>query len=152
MWHFGQDEGNATTVLGVVAPVLPAVVGVSLGYYTGAKTGQATTETAAAQGQATTSAAVAQGQQAAQTAARDATQRFAEQAEPIVLELERRMENVLRPIEHGLVSPSGVRAFTVMPDTMEQPLVVETDDLDSARELVGQLRGLCARGRVGPLA
>jgi hypothetical protein len=150
VWHFGEDEGKATTVLGVVAPVLAAVVGVSLGYYTGSKTGQATADAATAQGQATTQAALAQGQQAAQTAAREATQRFVQEAEPLLLNLERHMENVLQPIEQGLASPAGRREF-VLTGAPEHGIVVNAQDLDASRELLGTLRGLVARGRVGPL-
>jgi hypothetical protein len=150
VWHFGEDEGKATTVLGVVAPVLAAVVGVSLGYYTGAKTGQATADAATAQGQAATHAALAQGHQAAQAAAREATQRFVQEAEPLLLDLERHMENALQSIEQGLVSPAGTREFAST-GPPEQRIVVNAHDLDASRALLGTLRGLFARGRVAPL-
>lgn len=39
--HYGQDAQKAATILGIVAPVLAAVVGGTLGYYAGSTTGQA---------------------------------------------------------------------------------------------------------------
>jgi hypothetical protein len=44
--HYGQDETKAATILGVAVPVLAAIVGVSLGYYSGNKAGQADGEKA----------------------------------------------------------------------------------------------------------
>jgi len=112
---YDGDTEKVTSILGVAAPVLAAAFGVSLGYYSGNKAGEAN-------GKKKGKAEVKQ------------------QSSTALQELEAQVEAVLTPITRGLESPSGQAEFIVGPGS--QGFRLPTRDIAAVREAVGELRGV----------
>jgi hypothetical protein len=117
---------DATTVLGIVAPVFAGAFGVSLGYYTGRERGKT------------------QGAADKEQAVRTAKTGLIEQIRPLVVGLEQRVkERILPTIAERLPSPQGERRFRLAPgEQLEHPLDFAQEDLEGASADIDRLKAI----------
>jgi hypothetical protein len=115
--EYGTDTEKIAGVLGVAAPVLAGAFGVTLGYFTGTKKGEATGE---------------------KTAKRELKAAIAPLVETLEDDLDR---GVLQPMTTALESPAGARSFS-LPGGQGQQASIDQTKIDNARAAVAKLRGV----------
>jgi hypothetical protein len=113
---------DVTTVLGIAAPVLAAAFGVSLGYWSGEKKGQAAGKT-------------------------NGQKQVASQLVPIANSLERHLGvGIIDPVTKGFESAAGTTSFAMRPASGE-PVVIETANISRTQQAVSDLKGIIAANR-----
>lgn len=121
-----KDSKDVTSVLGVVVPVLAAVVGVTLGYASGNQAGEA------------------KGQAGKEEAVKSARKGLMQEIAPVVERLAPATESLVDRIVTIGASDPGTGAFKLAADHLTQAgeVTIPQQELTGTREAVAHLRGI----------